>query len=177
MKIVSPIILTVCIGLLSGCAHFNCKYNDIEVDAQTDSKANMSAYTSYSWLGAMALLNDPTNKWQPPEMDIAGDIKYLIDRELHKKGINSDPVNPELAVAYFIGINMDAMQLKDDPDTAGDVLENIPQGALVVALINVETGYVVWLGLAKANIKQGASAELVRERIDYAVSNMFKLLK
>jgi hypothetical protein len=110
-------------------------------------------------------------------MDIAGDIKYLINRELHKKGINSNPVNSELAVAYFIGINMDAMQLKDDPNTAGDVLENVPQGALVVALINVETGYVVWIGHAKANITEGASADLIRNRLDYAVSNMFKLLK
>jgi len=82
-----------------------------------------------------------------------------------------------LAVAYFIGINMDAMQLKDDPGTQGDVLENVPQGALVVALIDVDTGYVVWLGQAKANIAEGASPELVRERLDYAVSKMFKLLK
>jgi hypothetical protein len=28
-----------------------------------------------------------------------------------------------------------------------------------VALINVETGYVVWIGHAKANITEGASAE------------------
>jgi hypothetical protein len=61
------IVLMCCIGLLSGCALFNTNYNDIEVDAETDSKANMSAYTSYSWLGVMALLNDPANKWQPPK--------------------------------------------------------------------------------------------------------------
>jgi hypothetical protein len=41
----------------------------------------------------------------------------ILGLVLHKKGINSNPVNSELAVAYFIGINMDAMQLKDDPNT------------------------------------------------------------
>ena len=177
MKKLITVLLTVYIVLLSGCAVFNKDIKDIEVDAITDPKANMGGYKTYAWLGAAKVLNDPTKKWQPPKMDITGDVKYLIDRELRKQGINSDTENPDLAVAFFVGVDMEAMQLKDDPTTQGDVLENIPQGALVVTLINVKTGYVVWVGLAKANIVEGASSELVRERLDYAVSKMFKLLK
>ena len=177
MKKLTTALLAVCIVLLCSCAVFNQNTRDIEVEAQTDPKANMAAYKSYAWLGAARILNDPTKKWQPPAMDIVGDVKYLIDRELRHKGINSTTVDPDLAVAFFIGVDMDAMKLKDDPDTQGNVLENVPRGALVVALINVETGYVVWRGLAKADIDEGASSEVVRERLDYAVSKMFKLLK
>jgi len=177
MKKLTTILLTVYIVLLSGCAVFNKDVQDIEVDAVTDPKANLSGYKTYAWLGAAKILNDPTQKWQTPAMDVTGDIKYLIDRELRKKGINSVTSNPDLAVAFFIGVDMDAIKLKDDPDTQGDVLENVPQGALVVALINVETGYVVWLGTAEAEIAEGAPAELIRKRLDYAVSKMFKLLK
>ena len=177
MKKLTTLLLTVYIVLLSGCAVFNKDVQDIEVDAITDPKANISGYTSYAWLGAAKILNDPTKKWQPPKIDLTGDIKYLIDRELRKQGINSNTENPDLAVAFFVGVDMETMQLKDDPETQGDILDNIPQGALVVALINVETGYVVWLGLAKADIVEGASSELVRKRLDYAVSKMFKLLK
>lgn len=177
MKKLTMALLTIYIVLLSGCAAFNKNMQDIEVDAVTDPKANMSGYKTYGWVGAVGILNDPTQKWQPPKMDITGDIKYLIDRELRKQGINSDTSNPDLAVAFFVGVDMDAQKLVDNPDTEIDVLENVPKGALVVALINVETGYVVWLGLAKAEIAEGASPELVRERLDYAVSKMFKLLK
>ena len=191
MKIVTKSLLAACIVLLSGCAACNKdkqetelithvvvnNMQDIQVDAKTNPKTNLSGYKTYAWLGAAKALNDPSKKWQPPKMDITGDIKYLIDRELRKHNINSTTVEPDLAVAFVIGVDMDALELKDDPATQGDILENIPQGALVVALIDIETGYAVWVGVAKANIIEGASAELVRERLDYAVSNMFDLLK
>ena len=191
MRKITTVLFSVCIVLLSGCAHFNKdkqktevtaqpvvnNMQDIQVDARTNPKTNLSGYKTYAWLGAAEALNDPTKKWQPPKMDVTGDVKYLIDRELRQKGINSTTVDPDLAVAFVVGVDMDALELKDDPATEGDVLENIPQGALIVVLIDVETGYAVWVGVAKANIIEGASSELVRERLDYAVSNMFDLLK
>lgn len=177
MKKLTILLLTVYIVLLSGCAVFNKDVQDIEVDAVTDPKVDINGYKTYAWLGAANILNDPTQKWQPPKMDVTGDIKYLIDRELRKKGINSATSHPDLAVAFFVGVDMEAIELKDDPSTEGDVLENIPQGALVIALIDVQTEYVVWVGVAKAEIVEGASSELIRKRLDYAVSNIFKLLK
>ena len=177
MKKLTTLVLTICIVLLSGCAAFNLKTNDIKVAAETDPQANMAGYKSYAWLGSARVLIDPNNRWQPPAMDIAGDIKYLIDRELNKHGIYSNNQNPDLAVAFSVGIDMEAEKIVDNPETTVDVLENVPQGALVVTLINVETGYVVWIGTAEADISEGASGEVVRERLDYAVSKMFKLLK
>ena len=177
MRKLTTLLLTVTIVLLSGCAVFNTGMQDIKVDAVTDPKANMAGYKTYTWLGAIGGLNDPSKKWQPPSIDISGDIKYLIDRELRKHGINSATTNPDLAVAFFVGIDMEAMQLKDDPNTQGDVLENVPQGALVVALIDINTGYAVWRGLAKANIIENISSEQARNRLDYAISKMFKELK
>jgi hypothetical protein len=175
MKKFSTLLLVVMMALLTACS--NIKTQDIVVEVETDPKANMSGYQTYAWLGSAAFLNDPSKKWQPPELDVAGDIKYLIDRELRKQNINTSADNPDLAVAFFIGVDMDAMELKDDPNTEGNVLENVPQGALVVALVDVETGYVVWLGQAKADLSENASSELVRARLDYAVTQMFSQLK
>jgi len=177
MRKLTTLLMAVYIISLSGCALFNKDVKDIQVDVVTDPKANMSGYKTYSWLGAAEILNDPSKNWQPPKMDIGQDVKFLIDRELNKQGIHSNNKNPELAVAFFIGVDMAAQQLKDDPETQGDVLENIPQGGLVVALINIKTGFVVWVGVATADIAEDASKELVRSRLDYAVSEMFKSLK
>ena len=52
----------------------------------------------------------------------------------------------------------------------------IPKGALVVTLIDVESGQVVWLGEAVANIQENVTDEVVRERLDYTIRAMFKLL-
>ena len=100
MKKITPYLLAVFLMLLSSCAYFD-KQNqeteataqtvenntqDIQVDAKTNPKTNISGYKTYAWLGTAEELNDPNNKWQPPKIDITGDIKYLIDRELRKKG-------------------------------------------------------------------------------------------
>ena len=120
------------------------------------------------------MLNDPDKKWQPPKMNIAGDIKYLVDRELRKKKIFSTVSNPELAVVFFMGIDMEAMKLKMDPETKKEMMENVPKAALVIALIDTKTKFVVWMGRATAELSDNPSDELVRERLDYAVTQMMK---
>jgi len=158
--------------LLTACASVT---SDIKVDANADSKAKLADYKTYDWLGAAKLLNDPNKVWQPPKVDIAGDIKYLVNRELRKRGIYSTTGKPDLAVAFFLGVDMEAMELKEDPESKNKVLKNIPKAGLVVVLIDVDTGYVVWMGAAEGNLQENPTDEVVRKRLDYAVTKMFKL--
>ena len=159
--------------LLSACATVT---KDIVVDAQVDPKTEMSGYKTYAWLGAGKFLNDPEKKWQPPKMDIAGDIKYLIDRELRKRGIFAATEKPDLAVAFFMGIDMETMELKEDPNDNVEVLKNVPKAGMIVVLVDVETEFVVWMGVAEGDLKENPSDEEVRTRLDYAVSNMLTLM-
>ncbi|OQK15809.1 hypothetical protein AU255_16595 [Methyloprofundus sedimenti] len=161
-------------SLLTACSTVSTQ--DIKVETESDSKVNLAAYHSYVWIGASSVLNDPEEKWQPTEVDLAGDIKYLIDRELRKNNIFGVKDDADLGVAYFLGVDMDAMQLKVNPETETIVLENVPKGALVVALVDMQTGYVVWLGSARADIAKTFQADIARERLDYAISKMFKNL-
>ena len=160
--------------LLTGCASVT---KDIKVDAATDPKANLSGYKTYAWLGAGELLNDPNKRWKQTDLPITGDIKYLIDRELRKHGINlSEPANADLAVAFFIGIDMEAQKLKKNPDTKVEMIENVPEAALIIALVDTKSGFVVWVGEAVADLMENPSDKVVRERLDYAVTEMIKLL-
>ena len=165
-------MLAVFIVLLTGCASVT---KDIEIDTAVDPKVKLSGYKTYAWMGATEILNDPNQNWETPDFDVAGDIKFLIDREMRKKSITlTQPENADLAVGFFVGIDMAQMKLKKDPNTKVEMLKNVPGGALVVVFIDTSTGYVVWVGKATADLKEGASDEVVRERLDYAVSQMFK---
>ena len=124
----------------------------------------------------MGVLNDPEGKWQPPKMNIAEDIKFLIDRELRKRGIYNNAENPDLAVAFFMGVDMEAMELKTDPKSKQEMLTNVPEAALVVALIDPYTGYWVWLGESEGELQKNPTDEVIRKRLDYAVTEMFKKL-
>ncbi len=160
--------------LLSGCASVPTK--DIQVDAQADPKANFSGYRTYAWLGSAAIVNDAYGQWEPPAFDADAEIKYLMDSELRKRGMSENSADPDLIVAFAAGINMDALGLKVDPETKMDMLANVPRGALVVVLVDSESGLVIWVGVATAEIQESPDAQTVKARLDYAVTRLLKKL-
>jgi hypothetical protein len=165
-------IITV-VPLLCGCASVPTK--DIQVQAQVDPKARISGYKTYAWLASAAILNDAYGQWEPPTFDADAEIKYLIDRELRKRGMSETTVDPDMRVAFAAGINMDVLEFKVDP--AGEMSAlNVPKGALVVLLMDSETGYAIWMGIATANVKNRPDKETAKVRLDYAVTKMLKRL-
>lgn len=174
MKSIKFIGISFLLILLTGCAASLTE--DIQIDASADTATKFGGYKSYTWLGDIAALNDPDNAWQPPKMNVAEDIRFLIDRELRKRGIYNYSENADLEVAFFMGVDMEAMELKVNPDTKLDILETVPEASLAVALIDAKTGFVVWVGEATGDIHKDASEDMIRKRLDYAVTEIFKKL-
>ena len=168
-----PLLAISLILLLTACAPYT---KDIKVKTEVGHNANINDYKSYIWLNNITALNDPSGKWQPPGLDIAGEIKLLIDRELTNRGIYLNTIDPELAVAFQLGANMQALRLKTDPKSKLAVLANVPDAALVVFLIDTTTQSIIWVGRADAELQQDIDDELVRKRIAYAIAEMFKKL-
>jgi hypothetical protein len=166
--------LAALVLLLSGCASSITK--DITVETDSDPKANLGGYKSYAWLGAAAIVFDEQGQWEPPQFDADAEIKFLIDRELRDHGMTEDSANPDLIVAYAAGIDMDSMDIKTDPESGLEALENVPVGALTVILVDAGTGLAVWAGVATANIQENPTIETTRKRLDFAVSKMFSKL-
>ena len=167
-------LFVMIIMLVTGCTSVATK--DIEVDAAADPKVNFSGYRSYAWLGSAAIVNDAYGQWEPPAFDADAEITFLLDRELRARGMSEDSSDPDLVVAFAAGIDMDALGLKTDPETKTDMLANVPQGALIVVLVDSDTGFVVWAGVATADVQQNADANTMKARLDYAVTKMLKKL-
>lgn len=159
--------------LVAGCTSVT---KDIQVETDMDPKANLAGYTSYTWLGSAAILYDPEGKWEPPEFDADTEIKFLIDRELRAHGLSESMSNPDLIVAFAAGIDMASMDIKVDPESQLETLENVPRGALVLILIDATTSKAVWAGIATGEIQQNPDEEVTKKRLDYAVSSMLKQL-
>ena len=168
------LLLTISLLIfLQGCARYT---SDIEVKTELGAQADLSDYKTYTWLERITSLNDPSGKWQPSGLDVAGEIKFFIDRELRDHGLHLSTTNPELAVAFQLGVNMQSLKLKQNPKSNLAVLTNVPDAALVVILIDTATKEIIWVSKAEAEIQQGYDAELVRKRIDYTITKMFKAL-
>jgi len=161
----------ISILLLSGCMCTPTK--DITVAAAADPKANFDGYKSYTWLGAAAALKDPNGQWTPPDFDAGSEIKFLIDRELRDRDISENSADPDLYIAFGLGVNMDALGVKVNPETKKETVLPVPQGALIIVLVDSETNFVIWSGLASADVLKNPTTETTKARLDYAVSKMF----
>ena len=172
MKKIYPLALLFLAMLISACTSPLTK--DIEVEAASDPKVNLSAFSKYAWIGSAAVLNDPEGKWQPAEFDISSDIKFLIDRELRSKDlIEVGDEDAEIAMSFFTGVDMEAQGLKVDPKTNVEIPSNVPKAALIVVALDVKTGFVVWIGVATGNINENATVATTKVRLDYAITKMF----
>lgn len=172
MKKLQSLSILVLAIFISACAPSLTK--DIEVDAASDPKVNLKAYTTYAWNGSVILFNDPEGKWATPKLDVSSEIKFQIDKQLRAKGLTEvADQNAEIAISFFAGVDMDAQSLKFDPATDVAIPENAPKSALIVVASDVKTGYVIWVGIATADIKIGATVAESKARIAYAVNKMF----
>jgi len=157
---------------VAGCAQVPTK--DITIETEADPKANFNGYKSYAWLASAEYLHDEFGQWQPTAFDADAEIKFLLDRELRGRGMSEYSGDPDLFVTFAAGIDMDALKLKTDPETKMDSLENVPQGGLAVILIDADSGFVIWVGVATGEVLQQADAEMAKARLDYAVKQMIK---
>lgn len=159
--------------IISGCV--TVPTSDIEIETGADPKANFKAYKTYAWLGSAQILNDPQGTWEPPGFDADEIITAVIDRELTKRGKVETESYPDLLVAYALGVDMATIKIKKDKAANVEVLENVPSGALAVLLIDPDTEFVVWAGVAVAEI-QNHGDEIAKKRLNYALTQMFKEL-
>ena len=161
----------ITIFLTSSCATLT---SDIEVESHANPDVNYDSYKTYAWAGSAQIIFDPVGQWEQPTLDMDEEVKFVINRELRNYGIYPVEKNPDLLVGFAAGIDTAALELKEDPNSDKKVLTNVPKAALLIALIDANTGYVVWLGFAVGDVQKQQSVENIRARIDYAVSEIFK---
>ena len=125
------------VALLIGCASVT---KDIQVDAAADPGADFTSYQTYEWVAASAVVNDPYAQWESPGFNPVMEIKSLVDAALEKRGMSQSSDNPDLLVAFGAGVDMEALGVKVDPDTKTNMFANVPQGALVLAMLDNTTG-------------------------------------
>ena len=161
--------------LLTGCA--SSVTSDIEVATDADPKAKFAGYKTFKWLGSASIVYDPEGKWEPPQFDADAEIKFHITNELRNRGMVEDSVDADLVVTFAAGIDMENMNIKVDEDSELETtLTNVPMGALTVVLVDAQTGIAIWAGIATAQIQQSPEQDVIKQRLQYAVAEMFKQL-
>lgn len=168
ISILSAVTLSI---TLTACATLT---SDIDVEVHADPNVQYQDYKTYAWAGSAQVVFDPIGQWEQPTLDTDEEVRFVINRELRKRGINQVETDPDLVVGFAAGVDTSVLELKTAPDGGQEIPTNVPKAALVIALVDAKSGYVVWLGQAIGEVQPQQSIENIRQRIDYAVSQIFR---
>jgi hypothetical protein len=163
--------IMVVAGFITGCATFPT--DDISIETEADPKVNFSGYKTYAWLGSVGIVKDSEGHWEPPSFDADAAIVSIADEVLSKRGMSKSDSEPDMVIAYALGVDMEALKVKQNPNTKLSSLENVPQAGLVMIMLDPETQFITWIGIATAEVKN-LDSETTRKRLEYAVKNMLK---
>jgi len=143
---------------------------DIQVETVKSDKANLKGYKTYEIIkesGAdESLKKDKTLKG----VNVDAGIRKIIVEELAKRGKVEVKHDPDFFVAYVAGADMNAMQIKLDKK-GRSTIENIPEAAMLLMLVDADTGAIIWLSTAEAEFK-GLPLEQQQERLKYTIKKM-----
>jgi hypothetical protein len=175
MKRINLAVLFVLLfGVVAGsCASVT---KDIRIEGAHDPKVNFGALKTYAFVGGVKALVDSHGKWAPSDLDLGAEIVWLVEKELRARNFTAVTVEPDVYVAFALAADMDALVAKYDKDNSVWFIENVPTGALFVALIDPVTEEAIWLGAAVADIQDDPKEETVKTRLDYAVKEIFSTL-
>jgi hypothetical protein len=168
--ILFPFLCFIAVLTSSSCTTLT---SDINIETHAAPGTDFNRYKSYAWAGSSRVVFDPIGQWRQPTIDTEGEVKTNISRELHDKGLIEVYNDPDLLVAFAVGVDMTSLELIENPDSEEKILTNVPKASLVVALVDADTGYTVWMGFAEGRVQQQQSIENIHARIKYAVSEIF----
>lgn len=175
MNLLVKLILLTSTLVITSCATLT---SDIEIETHTSPETSIHSYKTYAWADNAQIVFDPIGQWEQPTVDTDEDVRAFINRELYARNLKQVGNTADLLVTFSAGIDSATLELKEDPDSHSDNenFSRIPKAALVVALIDVKTGYTVWTGYASGGAQEQQTIKNIRTRINYAIQQIFKSL-
>jgi hypothetical protein len=168
--------LTVASALFEPGCSSSVPTSDIKVQSAADEKVNLAGYKTFAWLGSDSTLVDRTGVWAEKDFDARTEVEFLVDQALRRHGLTVSQGEPDLLVDLSIIAEVQDVEEKKTQRREGLTFDAVGEGALVVELIDNETEKTVWIGGAKGDLRHSRSPDETKQRLAYAVDELFKTL-
>ena len=175
-KLVLVALLAALSSALLGACSSSVATSDIKVQSAADDKANLAGYKTFAWLGSDSTLVDHTGVWAEKDFDARTEVEFLVDQALRRHGLTVSQGEPDLLVDLSIIAEVQDVEEKETKRRQGLTFDPVGEGALVVELIDNQTEKTVWIGGAKGDLRHSRSTDETKQRLAYAVDEMFKTL-
>ncbi len=163
-KLLKGSIVILMLAGLTGCS---TPTSDIQVDTLKSEKVNLDGYKTYEIVEGSGVI-DGTQRTD--NMDMNAEMQKIMHTELAKKGKTAVTKDPDFYVAYVAGTDMEAVKEKLNED-GKKTIEKAPEAAMVLVLIDAETGMIIGISTAEGDVK-GLPAEESKKRLNYTIKKM-----
>jgi len=166
-----PKLLKVAIAALMIIGITACvSTSDIQVEKAQSEKVNLDGYKTYQFIEDSGFIAEKGKTPALKNMNISDEIEQMINSELAKKGKTPVSKDPDFFVAYLGGADMDAVKSKLDKN-GKEHFEKSPEAALVLLLVDADSGSIIWMSTAEGEAK-GGSTDDIKKRLNFAVKEM-----
>ena len=162
LKLLKGVIAVLMIAGFTGCT----STSDIEVEAMKSEKVDLKGYTTYQIIEESGMATESRGT----DLDVDAELQRIVTTELGKKGKVPVTKDPDFYVAYVAGTDMDAIKVKIDKK-GQETIENVPAAAMVLILIDAETGVIIGVSTAEGEVKD-LPLEDRKKRLNYAIKKM-----
>ena len=167
-KLLKSALAALLIAGLTACA----PTSDIKVETVRNAKADLKGYKTYEIIKESGAVDETKKEEELKGVDVDAGLKEMIRETLAKKGKTEVTADPDFYVAYLFGTDMDALEVKLDKEGEATI-KTIPAAAMILMLVDAETGSIIWLSTAEAEYKNLPLKEK-RERMKFAIEKMLK---
>jgi hypothetical protein len=163
----------------------------LKVDSDLVASSDFSAYSTYQWIAAPASAGGGKPRFDSPML--REQVRKSVDAEMKKRGYRRVDQGPsDLLVGYFASVTSKTRVTQVDtsmgfsssmphyvntsymmPATA-TLVDQFEQGSLIVGVGSARTRQILWRGSAEAEIGLNDSDSRRRNRIQSAISKMFR---
>ncbi len=165
-KVLKSALVALALLGFAGCT----TTSDIQVNTTQSDKADLKGYKTYQFIEGSGVANDKATKKIMNSDKTAARIEMLINQELMKKGKIPVSEDPDFFVAYLGGADMEAVKIKLDKE-GKEVIEKRPEAALLLMLVDADSGSIIWMSTAGGEVKDLPLKER-RKRLEYAIKKM-----
>jgi hypothetical protein len=166
IKVLKGALVALALAGMTACV----STSDIQVEKAQSEKVNLDGYKTYQFIEDSGIVEDTRNTKVPKNMNVAEEIEQMINSELAKKGKIPVSKDPDFYVAYLGGADMDAVKSKLDKN-GKEHFEKSPEAALVLLLVDADSGSIIWMSTAEGEAK-GGSTDDIKKRLNFAVKKM-----
>jgi len=168
-KMLKSMLAALMVLGMAGCV----STSDINVENVTNDKVNLKGYKTYQFMEESGIVEeDGKGNLKESDKKVAALIEEIINEELQKKGKTPVSKSPDFLVAYVGGSNEDAVKVRLD-EKGKQVIEKAPEAALLIMLVDANTGAILRLSTAEGEVTKLPEAQK-RERIEFAIKKMLE---